>query len=490
MLSLRVASAQRGSWFQPSGSFANSQIAKKGGVVLSEGKKLVLQALQGEQCDRPPWVPFVGVHGAWLIGATAESYLQSKDLLLEGLRKAKQLYHPDGLPICFDLQLEAEVLGCRLQWADDAPPAVASHPLVNGSLAQLPEFSVDAGRIPLMLDATRAFREDVGDTIALYGLITGPFTLYSHLRGSELFIDLLLEPEGVHEGLRFCAAVASKMAGAYVQAGADVIAVVDPMTSQISTEHFAEFIAQPLDDVFDSVHASGAFSSLFVCGDATRNLEAMCRTRCDNVSIDENISLGLARTLAHRHEKSFGGNMKLTTALLLGTEADAMLDAIRCMDEAGSKGFVLAPGCDLPFETPSENLVAVSSVVRDEYQRQVARTTLRATSLGDFEDLVLPDYEQPDAVHVDVITLDSSACAPCLYMVDAARRAADSCDTPTSVREHKIKTREGLGHMCRLDVKNIPAICIDGKPEFISVIPDTATLVKRIEERWKTKAKG
>src|SRR5690606_29979448 len=108
--------------------------------------------------------------------------------------------------------------------------------------------------------------------------------------------------------------------------------------------------------VFDAVRGLGARSSLFVCGDATRNLAAMCGTRCDNVSIDENISLGLVRKLTGDHGKSFGGNLKLTTALLLGTESDAMLDAIRCLDEGGNTGFVLAPGCDLPFETPPENL--------------------------------------------------------------------------------------------------------------------------------------
>ena len=51
------------------------------------------------------------------------------------------------------------------------------------------------------------------------------------------------------------------------------------------------------------------------------------------------------------------------------------------------------------------------------------------------------------------------------------------------VREHKIKSREGIGYMANMGVKNIPAICIDGEPKFISIIPDIGTLVKAIEDR-------
>ncbi|MFQ3621398.1 MAG: hypothetical protein SNJ78_10710 [Spirochaetales bacterium] len=41
------------------------------------------------------------------------------------------LYQVDGQPVMFDLQIEAEVLGCELGWAEDAPPSVASHPLMR-----------------------------------------------------------------------------------------------------------------------------------------------------------------------------------------------------------------------------------------------------------------------------------------------------------------------------------------------------------------------
>ena len=89
-------------------------------------RELLLKALRNEPTPRPAWVPFVGVHGGKLIGKSAREYLQSSDLIVQGLKKACELYKPDGLPVVFDLQLEAEVLGCELRWAEQTPPAVCT----------------------------------------------------------------------------------------------------------------------------------------------------------------------------------------------------------------------------------------------------------------------------------------------------------------------------------------------------------------------------
>ncbi len=93
------------------------------------GKQLLLDAIRGKKTERPAWLPFVGCHGGFLIGKSATEYLQSAELVVAGLKKAKSLYDPDGLPVMFDLQIEAEILGCHLHWADEVPPAVTSHPL-------------------------------------------------------------------------------------------------------------------------------------------------------------------------------------------------------------------------------------------------------------------------------------------------------------------------------------------------------------------------
>ena len=448
------------------------------------GKELLLKALRGEETPRPAWVPFAGCHAGKLINRTATEYLQSSGLMVEGLKKAAELYHPDGLPVTFDLQIEAEILGCDLHWADEVPPSVITHPLEGGdvSTADLPQIDVSKGRLPTVIGAMEVLKREIGDEIALYGLICGPFTLALHLRGNNIFLDMFDKPEEVKELIMYCAEIGSTMSKIYLEHGADVVAVVDPMTSQISPEHFEEFVTAGINHVFDTIREAGGLSSIFVCGDVTRNLEIMCGTKADNISVDEQIDMSDLRRLAETNNKSFGGNIKLTSVLLLGSEDDARKEATEIMDICGNKGFVLAPGCDLPYNTPPENLIAVAEVVHDEYKREVARTSVSADE-DQFEDIEVPKYQQYKEVVLDVITLDSTSCAPCQYMMEAVEKAAKEAFVKVYINEHKIKARAGLGMMKKLGVRNLPTICIDGEVAFSSIIPDIKTLVKAIEAK-------
>ncbi len=446
------------------------------------GKELLLQSIRGKETDRPAWLPFVGCHGGFLINKTATEYLQSAELIIKGLKKAKSLYNPDGLPVMFDLQIEAEVLGCDLHWADEVPPAVTSHPLAQGkAIADLPELDETKGRFPIVVEVLETLKKEIGDDTALYGLICGPFTLALHLLGNDIFLDMYDEEEVVIAVIDYCADICIKSANIYLDHGADVIGVVDPMTSQISPEHFEQFVTPAMNKVFDHIRGRNGISSIFVCGDVTRNLEVMAQTRADNISVDEQINMAHLRQLCEAQDKSFGGNIKLTAVLLLGDEDDAKMEVLDIMEKSGSKGFILAPGCDLPYAVPVKNLQAVSDMVHDEYAREAAKS-LKAKEADAFDDINLPDYHGARAVVVDVITLDSTSCAPCQYMMEAVEKAAEAAHVKVWINEHKIKVREGIGVMVKLGVKNLPTICINGEPTFASIIPDQTTLVKAIEK--------
>jgi thiol-disulfide isomerase/thioredoxin len=310
------------------------------------------------------------------------------------------------------------------------------------------------------------------------------------LLGNDIFLDMYDEPEEVGKVIQYCADVGIRAADIYLDHGADVIAVVDPMTSQISPEHFEEFVTPAMNRVYDHIRERGGLSSIFVCGDVTRNLEVMVKTSADSICVDEQIDMARLRQLCDAENKAFGGNIKLTAVLLLGDEDDARQEAIQIMDISGTKGFLLAPGCDLPYAVPPANLQAVAEMVHDEYARQVARETLKSKAADTFEDIEVPDYKSRRPVTIDVITLDSTSCAPCQYMMEAVNKAAEKTFVKCFINEHKIKVREGLGMMSRLGVKNLPTICLDGEVAFASIIPDQNTLVKAIEDHAIEKNRG
>ena len=153
------------------------------------GKERVLEILNHKKTDRPAWVPFAGVHAGNLIGKNATEVLTNADDLYNALEKVYELYQPDGMPVIFDLQVEAEILGCDLLWADDAPPSVKSHPLqgTTNILCGCKQPTPDKGRIPMIVDVMKRVKRGIGESTALYGLICGPFTLASHLRGNYIY---------------------------------------------------------------------------------------------------------------------------------------------------------------------------------------------------------------------------------------------------------------------------------------------------------------
>ena len=457
-----------------------------------KGLKLIKKAFALEEVERVPWVPFVGVHGGFLTGKNAEEYLKSADAIVNGVSKSIELYNPDGVPVVFDLQIEAEILGCQIKWAPHNPPAVVSHPLADGvDLESLRVPEPQDGRISIAIDATKQLRTKYPD-IALYGLITGPFTLALHLLGTDIFMNLFENPERVTKVMDFCTEVGLKMSEYLIDAGCDIIAVVDPMTSQIDPMTFESFVTPHVSAIFDYVRKRGKLSSFFVCGHAQQNIEAMTKCKPDNVSIDENIPLDFVKEIALKEGISFGGNMKLTVVLLMGNEDDAREEALNCLDLGGKKGFILAPGCDLPMETPIENIKAVTDLVHDPYQQDVIRAMEKQESK--LEILNMKDYGQSEKVIVDIITLDSESCAPCQYMVEAVKKVAPHFEGVVEWREHAIKKMEAVTFMSSLMVKNIPTICIDGKIAFVSQIPPKGELIeaiqKRINEKLKLKIKS
>ena len=118
-------------------------------------KELLFAALRHEKTPRAPWVPFAGVHAGLLIGADATQVLTDEDMLVKSLLEVNRLYRPDGQPVMFDLQLEAEILGCELTWKEGTLPSVSSHPLADTMTVpcrcKLPR--PDQGRLPIVLNA-------------------------------------------------------------------------------------------------------------------------------------------------------------------------------------------------------------------------------------------------------------------------------------------------------------------------------------------------
>ncbi len=448
------------------------------------GKELIAQAMSHKTPSEVPWVPFAGVHAGFLKGYKADEVLQDGTKLLDALLEVNEKYMPDGQPVCFDLQLEAEILGCKLYWAEDSPPSVMSHPLQESD--DIPDRLIgqDEGRLPLVLETARKLKDQVGEHTAIYGLLCGPFTLASHLRGSNIFMDMALRPDYVKALVAYCNRIAIRMADLYIAAGCDVIAPVDPLISQISPKHFDLFCAEGYSEMFKHIREKGRFSSFFVCGNAIKNIEVMCKTDPDCISVDENLDMVSAKQITDRYDITIAGNIPLTTIMLYGNQQDNMKFVVDLMDKFDDKrNLIVSPGCDMPYNVPVANGIAATQAVHDPKTARNLVANYQNVSITEGIDVDLPDYEKLDRPLVELFSLDPVACAACTYMLAALEGAKKVMDpSEADWGDYRYNKLEDIARMQKVGVKNLPSIYINGKLVYDSIIPSVDELVKRIRE--------
>jgi uroporphyrinogen decarboxylase len=320
----------------------------------------------------------------------------------------------------------------------------------------------------------------VGEEVALYGLICGPFTLASHLRGSEIFMDMVKDPAYVKELVEFCAEVSCRMTDFYTEAGMDVIAVVDPLVSQISPKHFESMLSDSFKAIFDYIRSKGVFSSFFVCGNATRQIRVMCDTHPDCIAVDENVNLHDAKIITDEYNITIEGNIPLTTTMLHGNQQDNMKGVIDLIDSLDHHNLIISPGCDMPYDTPIENTIAAGQAVKrpDDVRKMIENYEAVEENI----DVELPDYKNLDKILIELFLLDPEQCAACTYMLNSVVDAYDDFKDIADYVVYKYTIKEDIARTKKMGMTNLPTMCINGEIKWASLIPDKDELLSEIRK--------
>lgn len=446
-------------------------------------KDILLDVLRHKKSHHVPWVPFAGSHAGKLKNYSAIEIFKDESKLLECLLEVNKQYQPNGQPVFFDLQIEAEILGCGLKWHEKGPPSISNHPFENNDT--IPNYipKESDGRIPFVLNVMKKFKEKVGDSTALFGLFCGPLTLAAHLRGTKLFIDLLRNKDYALKLINYTSEIGKRMAEYYSNAGMDILAVVDPVVSQISPRVFKQYLLEPFSHIFKKIKESNKFSSFFVCGDATNNLDLMCQSGPDSIFVDENVDMANAKKILKPYKIILGGNIPLTTVLLYGTQQDNMKYVVDLMDNIGTEDLIIAPGCDMPYDIPIDNVIGVIQAIKEPI---LVRNAIKNYEKADMNiNIELPDYKHLKKPLIEVFTLDSDICAACGYMRDAGLQAKDHFGETIDFREYKIITQENIARMKKMKIEHLPSLLINGELCYSSIIPNKEELIKKIEKMLK-----
>lgn len=309
-------------------------------------KQMLIDAYRGKRTPKPPWVPYAGVHCAFMINEPADKMLQDPELLAKGVVYTAKRYKADGIPLVFDLSVEANAVGCELKWWPDNVPSVTTHPCSSKTPqeAGLQVPDKNSGRWPVLFEAAKIAKPQLDELdCVLMGLFCGPLTLASHLAGVRIFTDVYKNKDFAAEVCKFAGEVGARSAEFYAEMGCDIIANVDPVASQIKPETFREYVTPNSQAATKIIKDAGKTSSFFICGDATKVMEEVCKIGTNGFAIDEQMNMNFIRDLAMKYGVGFGGNLKLTLALSLGLLSPRE-DAIVSLAAGGQHGYTFAPG--------------------------------------------------------------------------------------------------------------------------------------------------
>jgi uroporphyrinogen decarboxylase len=335
------------------------------------GKERILAALRNEEPDRVPVFPLAHFCTARFSGLPIREYATDAQRMASSLLAALERFGWDGVHPGCDVTVEGEALGSQVCYSEEAPPYVIRPVLMDpeefGRLR--PPNPLRDGRMPVIVGATRICAREVAGRVFVGPWTMGPLNCASQIRGVEdLLTDTLDRPEFVNALLDFCTGLLIEFGKALIDAGADAIFLGEALCTpqMVSPRFYSEIVVPRQRRLIAALKDYGNVPvALHVCGNVKRILPSMLETGADIVDLDWKMDMGESkRRCAGR--AAVRGNLDPAAALLQGTPElvyEKSIEVIRAAGEGG--GLILGSGCDVPSDTPPENLEAMMAAARD-----------------------------------------------------------------------------------------------------------------------------
>ncbi len=199
-------------------------------------RRILKAALKGELPPRPLLMPILFSLGSRLENVAMRDYLSNPTKIANALRQIRNVLKVDGLACYFDPFLEAEALGCKLNWTPDGPSGLVCPQFSDvEELRQKlhsPDNLAKMGRIPVASQVLQRLKVMLKDEPALMVAVSGPLTLAAQLAAGSGGDNDLSVPDLVE----FAAEVTARVSQTFIEAGADVVLLVESAPRDLSPE--------------------------------------------------------------------------------------------------------------------------------------------------------------------------------------------------------------------------------------------------------------
>ena len=304
-------------------------------------------------------VPLVGAPGARLTGTTLKQNLTDASVQIESLTRLYERLQPDAMLPFMDLTIEAEALGLEINSPEDDNPSIKSHPVKTREDFEIIKnnWRGISGKMPLYVDIIKSMSDRLPKTVKKFAYVIGPITLVSELMGVAEAAEATVEqPDFIADMLDFSVEVIGDYANALFDAGADAMCVLEPTAVLLSPRSYKKNSQRPFKALVKKVNNRPLI--LHVCGDTKYILKGMCDSGTVGLSLDTPMNFPeLAKTVPENIDLI--GNIDPVAIILEATPEEVEKVTIEFIKNMkGIDNFILSTGCDIPLDTPMENLDA------------------------------------------------------------------------------------------------------------------------------------
>lgn len=255
-----------------------------------------------------------------------------------------------------DLSIEAEALGAKIKYDEKSSPQVTVHPIKDeNDLLNMKDIDpYKSGRMPVYIKIQEYMKEKLEVMSGSY--VASPFTLAGLLMGAEnLSINTIMNPSFCKKVIEYSLEIIVKYAKALEKAGADALVILDPTAVLVSPKTYKEFILPYNKELIKRLDVPAI---LHTCGNSTKIIGLMLESGAEAISLDALVNMKEIAPQVPKDVVIMGNLDPVKVFLQLGPQ-EVQLETSKLLQEMnGIENFILSTGCDLPYDTPIENIIA------------------------------------------------------------------------------------------------------------------------------------
>lgn len=327
----------------------------------------VLNRLEGKPVDRIPNLSIVMLFAAKELGVSYSACCRDYRLLADAAFLCHERYGIDMVCAISDSVREAEGFGTEVVFPEEGVPYAAAMRLQNLSdIDTLRVIDPSSGkRMADTVEAVRLMRQRAGNDVAVVGWVEGAMAECCDLMDMQhVFMNLLDEPEAMHQLLDICTRQGILFAKAQIEAGAHIMGIGDSAASLVGPRLYEEFVLPYQQRIVGAIHDMGIKVKLHICGNISPVMHLVAKTGADMVDCDHMVDMERAADILPE-KTCICGNFDPVAVMLQGTTEMVKTEVRRCKTLGKRNNNFIAPGCEVPKDTPQENMLALLAALEE-----------------------------------------------------------------------------------------------------------------------------